>query len=80
MESLKDLLIWAVGAMVTFINAAFWFWLNRLTSQLDAIKAELHSKGLAISSLESYVEGNEKRLDRIEQKIDRLLERFAGQR
>jgi hypothetical protein len=74
----QDLLLKVLTGALSVIGSVGWFWLQRVTSQLDNLRHEISKKGVQISQLEGYVVTNEKRLDRIELKIDKLLDRSAS--
>ena len=65
---------WIVSGLLGIITSIGAFWLSHLTTRMDAISADLSEGGQRISVLEANVDGVNKRLDRIELKIDYLIQ------
>lgn len=69
-----DTFRWVVGGLIGILSSIGGFWLSHLTSRIDIITADISERSQRISVLEANVEGVNKRLDRIEQKIDYLIQ------
>ena len=68
---------WVVSGLLGIITSIGAFWLSHLTTRVDSITHDLSERNQRISSLEANVEGVNKRLDRIESKIDYLVQERA---
>lgn len=69
-----DTFRWIVGGLIGIISSIGGFWLSHLTTRIDAMSSDISERSQRISVLEANVEGVSKRLDRIEQKIDYLIQ------
>lgn len=69
-----DTFRWILGGLIGIISSVGGFWLSHLTNRMDVVTAEISERSQRISVLEATVEGVNKRLDRIEQKIDYLIQ------
>lgn len=69
-----DTFRWIIGGLIGIISSVGGFWLSHLTNRIDIVTAEISERSQRISVLEANVEGVNKRLDRIEQKIDYLIQ------
>lgn len=69
-----DTFRWILGGLIGIISSVGGFWLSHLTNRMDIVTAEISERSQRISVLEATVEGVNKRLDRIEQKIDYLIQ------
>jgi len=68
---------WIVSGLLGIITSIGAFWLSHLTTRVDTITHDLSERNQRISSLEANVDGVNKRLDRIESKIDYLVQERA---
>lgn len=69
-----DTFRWVIGALLGVITSIGGFWLSNITSRVDEINRDLLERSQRISVLEANVEGVNRRLDRIETKIDYLIQ------
>jgi hypothetical protein len=69
-----DIFKWVVSGLLGVISSIGGFWLSDLTSRVNSISHELGERSQRVSVLEANVEGLNKRLDRIELKIDYLIQ------
>lgn len=69
-----DTFRWIVGGLIGIISSIGGFWLSHLTTRMDVMSSDISERSQRISVLEANVEGVSKRLDRIEQKIDYLIQ------
>lgn len=65
---------WIVSGLLGIITSIGAFWLSHLTSRIDAMTHDISERSQRISVLEANVDGVNKRLDRIELKIDYLIQ------
>lgn len=65
---------WIVSGLIGIITSVGAFWLSHLTTRMDAINHEVSERNQRISVLEANVDGFNRRLDRIESKIDYLVQ------
>jgi uncharacterized membrane protein len=65
---------WIVSALLGVITSIGAFWLSHLTTRMDSITHEVSERNQRISVLEANVDGFNRRLDRIESKIDYLVQ------
>lgn len=65
---------WIVSGLLGIITSIGAFWLSHLTTRLDTVAQEVSQRNQRISALEANVDGFNKRLDRIELKIDYLIQ------
>lgn len=70
----SDTFRWVVSGLMGIITSIGAFWLSSLTTRLDAIAEDISQRNQRISVLEANVDGFNKRLDRIESKIDFLIQ------
>lgn len=70
-----DIFKWIVGGLLGLIASIGGFWLTNLTARLDTLSKDLYDRNQRISSLETHIEFTNKRLDRIEAKLDILIEK-----
>lgn len=70
----SDTFRWILGGLVGLISSIGGFWLSHLTTRLDEFAKDLSDRNQRISVLETNVDGFNKRLDRIELKIDYLIQ------
>jgi hypothetical protein len=69
-----DTFRWIVGGLLGVICSIGGFWLSHLTGKIEDIAADIASRNQRISVLEANVGAVSQRLDRIESKIDYLIE------
>lgn len=69
-----DTFRWIVGGLIGILSSIGGFWLSNLTNRIDSVTTEISKRSERISVLETNVDGVSKRLDRIEQKIDYLIQ------
>lgn len=72
-----DIFKWIVGGLLGLIASIGGFWLTNLTARLDMLSRDLYERNQRISSLETHIDVTNRRLDRIEAKLDLLLEKRA---
>lgn len=77
-SSSPDFLQWLLTALAGLVTAGGSFWLTQINDQIGELQKESQAKAQAIASLEAYGKTNADRLDRIEVKIDRVLDRVNG--
>lgn len=65
---MSDALSWVLGVIGTVISAGMIAWLTALHTRL-----QIYGQDIAV--LKSQITGVSERLDKIEEKLDRLLER-----
>jgi hypothetical protein len=65
---------WIVSGLLGVITSIGAFWLSHLTTRVDTIAHDLSERNQRISALEANVEGFNRRLDRIESKIDYIIQ------
>ena len=65
---------WIVSGLLGIITSIGAFWLSHLTTRIDSITHDMSERSQRISVLEANVDGVSKRLDRIELKIDYLIQ------
>ena len=65
---------WIVSGLLGIITSIGAFWLSHLTTRIDSITHDMSERSQRISVLEANVDGVNKRLDRIELKIDYLIQ------
>jgi len=70
----NDTFRWIIGGLIGLISSVGGFWMSHLTGKVDALSADILDRSQRISVLEANVEGIGKRLDRIESKIDYLIQ------
>jgi hypothetical protein len=70
----SDIFKWVVSGLLGVISSIGGFWLSDLTSRINSISQELSERSQRVSVLEANVDGLNKRLDRIELKIDYLIQ------
>lgn len=70
----NDTFRWIVGGLIGIISSIGGFWLSHLTTRIDGIAEDISERSQRISVLEANVDGVNKRLDRIELKIDYLIQ------
>lgn len=70
----SDTFRWVVGGLIGILSSIGGFWLSHLTSRIDVVARDLSDRNQRISVLEANVDGVNKRLDRIELKIDYLIQ------
>lgn len=66
---------WVVGAMFATISSIGAFFFRQISGRLDNIEHDLSRRNERISVLENQFETVNKRLDRIEMKLDLLIEK-----
>lgn len=69
-----DIFRWIAGGLFAIITSIGGFWLSHLTARIDGLSQDLLERSQRISVLEANVDGFNKRLDRIELKIDYLIQ------
>lgn len=69
-----DTFRWIVGGLIGIISSIGGFWMSHLTSRIDGMTADISERSQRISVLEANVQGVDRRLDRIEGKIDYLIQ------
>lgn len=69
-----DTFRWIVGGLIGIISSIGGFWLSNLATRIDLISQDLSERNQRISVLEANVDAVSKRLDRIESKIDYLIQ------
>lgn len=65
---------WIVSGLLGLVTSIGAMWLSHLTTKIDTISHEMSERNQRISVLEANVDGFNKRLDRIESKIDYLVQ------
>jgi uncharacterized coiled-coil protein SlyX len=70
-----DFFRWVVGGLIGILTSISGFWLSHLNNRIDVISSEALSRAQIISGLEANMHNVNKRLDRIESKLDYLIER-----
>ena len=70
----NDTFRWIVGGLLGLISSLGGFWLSHLTNRVDGITSDISERNGRISALEANVDGVSRRLDRIEGKIDYLIQ------
>lgn len=70
----NDSFRWVIGGLMGLITSIGGFWLSNITNKVDEINRDLLERSQRISVLEANVDGFNKRLDRIETKIDFLIQ------
>lgn len=70
----NDTFRWIVSGLLGVITSIGTFWLSHLTTKIDAITHDMSERSQRISVLEANVDAVNKRLDRIELKIDYLIQ------
>ena len=70
----NDTFRWVIGALLGVITSIGGFWLSNITARVDEINRDLLERSQRISVLEANVDGFNRRLDRIETKIDYLIQ------
>jgi hypothetical protein len=63
-----------MGGLIGLISSIGGFWLSHLTSRIDTMVSDISERNGRISALEANVDGVNRRLDRIEGKIDYLIQ------
>lgn len=71
----KDTVRWLIDMLVGTLAFVGGFWLTNLTQRIDDIAKDLAERNQKIAALETHIEVVNRRLDRIEGKIDYLVER-----
>jgi len=69
-----DTFRWIVGGLIAILSSIGSFWLSHLTDRIDTMAADISERSQRISVLEANVQGVDRRLDRIEGKIDYLIQ------
>lgn len=69
-----DTFRWIVGGLIGIVSSIGGFWLSDLSTRIEVISKDLSERNQRISVLEANVDGVSKRLDRIESKIDYLIQ------
>lgn len=70
----NDTFRWIVGGLIGIISSVGGYWMSHLTEKVDLLSGQLLDRSQRISVLEANVEGVNHRLDRIESKIDYLIQ------
>ena len=70
----SDIFKWVVSGLLVVITSIGGFWLSDLTTRINNISHDLSERSQRVSVLEANVDGLNKRLDRIELKIDYLIQ------
>jgi len=65
---------WIVSGLLGLVTSIGAMWLSHLTTKIEGITHDVSERNQRISVLEANVEGFNKRLDRIESKIDYLVQ------
>lgn len=68
---------WIVSGLLGLVTSIGAMWLSHLTTKIDTITHDMSERNQRISVLEANVDGFNKRLDRIESKIDYLVQTKA---
>lgn len=66
---------WVVGGLFAALCSVGTFFFKQISSRLDAIERDLSRRNERISVLEAHIETVNRRLDRIETKLDILIEK-----
>lgn len=66
---------WVVGGLFGVLTSVGAFFFKQISGRLDAIEQDLSRRNERISVLETYIESFNRRLDRIETKLDILIEK-----
>ena len=69
-----DTFRWVVGCLIGIICSIGGFWMSHLTDGVGAMAVDISEHSQRISVLEANVQGVDRRLDRIEGKIDYLIQ------
>ena len=69
-----DTFRWIVGGLIAILSSIGSFWMSHLTSRIDEMTSDISERSQRISVLEANVQGVDRRLDRIEGKIDYLIQ------
>lgn len=72
-----ELFRWIVGGLLTLISTLGGYWLTHLTNRLDTVTRDFYDRGQRISALEAHIDSANRRLDRIDQKQDAILEKLT---
>lgn len=74
---------WAIGILVGIISSAGAYKftaidtrMDRTDNKLETVSKDFYERGQRISSLETHVDGVNRRLERIEEKQDIMLEKL----
>lgn len=70
----NDTFRWVIGGLIGLISSIGGFWLSHLTTRMDTMVSDISERNGRISALEANVDGVNRRLDRIEGKIDYLIQ------
>ena len=70
----NDTFRWIIGGLIGLISSIGGFWLSHLTNRVDTMVSDISERNGRISALEANVDGVNRRLDRIEGKIDYLIQ------
>lgn len=73
-SDVSDVFQWVVGGLLGVLSSIGAFWLTNLTNRVEIISKEFYERGSRISTLEERAESVSHRLNRIEGKIDLLIE------
>jgi hypothetical protein len=73
-ELTNDTFRWLVGGLLGLLTAIGSFFVKSISARLDAVEVDLSRRNERISVLEAHFESVDRRLDRIDQKLDILLE------
>lgn len=69
------ILQWIIGGLTTIAFAGGSAWLNHIEAQVDKLSETNLVQSQQVAELRAQTVLNEKRLDRIEQKLDVLIQR-----
>lgn len=70
----SDTFRWIIGGLIGLVSSVGGFWMSHLTGRVEELSKDILDRSQRISVLEANVEGVHKRLDRIESKIDYLIQ------
>lgn len=70
--------LWALGFLGGLLGIGGAAWLTSLHSQLGTLNTATGNNAERIAALEAVAESDHQRLERIEGKLDRLLERVGN--
>jgi len=72
-----DVFQWVVGGLLGIITSVGSVWINRINSRIDSLSRDLYERNQRVAVLESHIDQFNRRFDRIEGKLDLLLDSFS---
>lgn len=76
----SDVVLWVIGALFALVTLFGGRAFSSVTDDVEALKLTDSTKLERITKLETRVDAYKEQLDRIEQKLDRLLEKTTDAR